>query len=83
MDYDDRALRGLLNRIAHALEAIARATDPKFKTLAETARVDQPADVERATGTDKGPQSPQGPSSNSTRDPWIDPSDRKGFLDKN
>jgi hypothetical protein len=73
MDYDDRALRGILNRIAHALEAIARSTDPNFRTAAETK-----AEPETSTGppAGKGANSP----SRVAGEPWVRP--RKGFINR-
>jgi hypothetical protein len=56
-NYDDRLIRMSLDRIAHALEAIARSKDPGFKTLAEAKTLAAEAKPKRETGADTGAQS--------------------------
>lgn len=81
MAYDDRLIRSSLDRIAHALEAIARSKDSDFKTLAETKAGTNQKVSEKAV-TDSVPRSaPQSATRPKTRGKtWIPP--QKGWTKK-
>ena len=70
--YDDRPIRITLDRIAHALEAIARSKDPSFKTQAEARAEAKPA----ATGGEPAA------GGRSKKAPWIRRQKRSDYLDR-